>query len=191
IGEFDPEGFLTLTDCKKNLFKLSTGKYVTPEPLERQLKQSPLVEQAIVVGVQRKFCAMLIFPQLETLRRRAQAIGLEIPIEALLKHPQIMALYQSLVDEANQSLPPWSTVKRFQLLTSPPTVENGLLTPMLTVRRGKVNESFAAEIDALYGEVEGDRLNRRGEETQTHSAEPQDIPASAFPPIPVPVKVEG
>ena len=69
LGEFTPEGFLTITGSKKDLFKLSTGKYVTPQPLEEQIKQSPLVPQAVVVGMQKKFCGMLIFPDLDQLRK--------------------------------------------------------------------------------------------------------------------------
>jgi long-chain acyl-CoA synthetase len=151
LGEFTAEGFLKITGIKKDLFKLSTGKYVTPQPLEYQLKQSQLVEQAIVVGAERKFCAMLIFPNLLTLRAQADAIGIDLPTEALLKHPCILALYQTLVDEANCHLPYWSTVKRFLLINAQLTVENGLLTPTRQVRRAKMLEVFAKEIDTLYG----------------------------------------
>lgn len=189
IGEFSPDGFLKITDCKKNLFKLSTGKYVTPQPLENHLKQSSLVEQAIVVGSQRKFCAMLIFPNLENLCTQAQIMDIEGSIEELLKHPKIIALYQTLVDEANQPLPPWSTVKRFKFLTLLPTVANGMLTQTLTVRREKVNEAFATEIDALYGESDGDNWSRQDKNRERRSrrgnkAILSELPVSSYPPVP-------
>lgn len=152
IGEFTADGFLKITDLKKSQFKLSTGKYVTAQPLENKLEQSPLVTKALVVGAERKFCAMLIFPNLDTLHRQAQIMGLNLPTKGLLKHPCILALYQSLVDEANCHLPNCSTVKRFQLINATLTVENGLLAPTGEVRRVGVVEVFAKEIDALYGE---------------------------------------
>jgi len=153
IGEFSDDGFLTITDRKKNLFKLSTGEYVTPQPLESQLQQSPLIEHAIAVGTDRKFCAMLIFPNLENLRHQAKEMGLDMPIEALLTHPKIRALYQALVEEANTNLPPWSTIKHFKLINSILTVENEMLTSILKVRRLIVNEFFAADIDSMYTEA--------------------------------------
>lgn len=150
LGEFTADGFLKITGLKKSRFKLSTGKYVTAQPLESRLEQSPLVAKAIAVGSERKFCAMLIFPNLDNLRSRAQALGIDLPTEALLKHPCIIALYQALVDEANCHLPYCSTVKRFQLIDAAPTVENGMLTATQQVRRTKVAEAFAKEIDAMF-----------------------------------------
>lgn len=156
IGEFTAEGFLKITDTKKDLFKLSTGKYVMPQPLETKLQQSPLVDHAVAVGPQRKFCALLIFANLEALKAQAARMGFEdIPenVTALFNHPKIKSFYQKLVDAANQGLPHWSTAKRFRLIHAALTVENGLLTPELKVRRGRVNQVFAAEIDAIYTET--------------------------------------
>lgn len=153
IGEFSEDGFLTITDRKKNLFKLSTGKYVTPQPLESRLQQFPLIEHAIAVGANRKFCAMLIFPNLENLHSQTQNMGLDISVEALLIHPEIIALYQTLVEEANTDLPSWSTIKRFKLMNSTLTVENEMLTSILKVRHKKIHEFFVTEIDSIYAEA--------------------------------------
>ena len=158
LGEFTPEGFLTITGSKKELFKLSTGKYVTPQPLEAGVKRSPLVAQAVVVGRQQKFCGMLIFPNLEGLKEQAPAMGLHLPTPELLQQPEIIALYQTLVDEANEKLPLWSKVKQFQLVDAELTVANGLLQQNLKVNRAKVSERFATEINALYGEKTFDSL---------------------------------
>ncbi|MBW4561333.1 MAG: AMP-binding protein [Mojavia pulchra JT2-VF2] len=159
LGEFTTDGFLKITGLKKSRFKLSTGKYVTSQPIESKLKKSPLVAHAVTVGAECKFCAMLIFPHLENLRQQALSIGIDLPIEALLQHPCIVALYQALVDEANCHLPHWSTVKRFQLINANLTVENGMLTSTQEVNRATIVEVFAQEIAAIYEEK---GLQRRG-----------------------------
>jgi long-chain acyl-CoA synthetase len=150
LGTFTLEGFLRITGNKKNLFKLATGKYVTPQPLEKQVKRSPLVAQAVVVGIHKKFCGMLIFADLKQLRQQVKTLAGDLPDTELLQQPQVIALYQTLVDEANEQLPRWSKVQQFQLLNAPLTVANGLLDASLRVNRAKVNEVFAREIEALY-----------------------------------------
>jgi long-chain acyl-CoA synthetase len=150
LGEFTSDGFLKITGLKKSRFKLSTGKYVTPQPIESRLEKSPLVTKAVTIGADCKFCAMLIFPNLDNLHQQALSIGIDLPIEELLKHPCIIALYQPLVDEANCHLPHWSTVKKFRLINAKLTVENGLLTLNQEVNRSKILEVFAQEINAIY-----------------------------------------
>lgn len=153
VGEFTAEGFLKLTGYKKSLFKLSTGKYVTPEPLERHVMQSPLVDYAIAVGASQRFCAMLIFPNWRRLRAKARSLGLTQPVNTLLKEPHIQALYQDLVETANQGLPDWSKAKKFQLVDAELTVNNGLLSPKHQIQREQVQERFADVIEQLYGEA--------------------------------------
>ncbi|OUL26654.1 long-chain fatty acid--CoA ligase [Nostoc sp. T09] len=160
LGEFTSEGFLKITGLKKSRFKLSTGKYVTSQPIESKLKKSPLVAQAVTVGSECKFCAVLIFPNLENLHQQALAIGIDLPSEDLLQHPCIIALYQALIDEANCHLPHWSTVKRFQVINTELTVENGLLTPNQEVNRAKIIEVFAQKINAMY---EDNKMQRHGD----------------------------
>jgi long-chain acyl-CoA synthetase len=150
LGEFTSDGFLKITGLKKSRFKLSTGKYVTPQPIESRLEKSALITKAVTVGADRKFCAMLIFPNLDNLQQQALSIGIDLPTEELLQHPCIVALYQALVDEANCHLPHWSTVKKFRLINAKFTVENGLLTTNQQVNRAKILEVFAEEINAIY-----------------------------------------
>ncbi len=155
IGEIDEEGFLKITDRKKDLFKLSTGKYVMPQPIENQLGSEPLVDKAVVVGSDRKFCSLLIFPSEEHVRAQAEELDLDADqsFEALLAEPDIIEAFRSLVKEANQGLDSWATVKCFALLPDELTADSDLLTPTLKVRRSEVQRVYADEIDALY---EGD-----------------------------------
>jgi long-chain acyl-CoA synthetase len=151
IGEFTPEGFLKITDRKKALFKLSTGKYVIPSPLENALMEDPLIEQAVVVGNSQKFCSALIFPGIEVLRGWAEDKGLSsMSDDALLKHPDVLAKYESLVNEANQGADHWSQIKRFKLISDLMTVENELLTPTMKVKRSAVSKAYSNDIDQMY-----------------------------------------
>ena len=164
IGDFTDDGFLRITDRKKDLFKLSTGKYVMPQPIENKLSSEPLVEQAVVIGSDRKFCAALIFPTESALRSQLQSMGLDAdaPLDELLRLPEVKQLYQELVDKANEGMDHWSTVKRFALLSQPLTVESGLLTPTMKVKRPKVRDAFLDEIQALYDEAEREERAARG-----------------------------
>jgi long-chain acyl-CoA synthetase len=152
VGEFDADDFLKITDRKKDLFKLSTGKYVMPQPIENQLGSQPLVDKAVVVGSDRKFCAALIFPTEDQVRVEADERDLdaEAPLQTLLTAPEILDAFRTLVAEANEGLDHWSTVKRFALVPDELTIESGLLTPTLKVKRPQVQSTFADEIDALY-----------------------------------------
>jgi long-chain acyl-CoA synthetase len=157
LGAFADNGLLKITGLKKSLFKLSTGKYIAPQPLEARIKQSPLVKEAIVVGSERKFCAALLIPDLSALRDRAHAFGLDLPDDKLIQHPCLLALYREVIDAANCHLPYWATVKRFQLLAPDRAVANGLLITSPSEQHSELNRAeilhrFATEIDGLYGE---------------------------------------
>jgi long-chain acyl-CoA synthetase len=156
IGEFDEEGYLKITDRKKDLFKLSTGKYVMPQPIENQLGSQPIVDKAVVVGSDRKFCAALVFPTEDQVRAEAKERDLDpdASFKELLQHSDIVDVFRDLVREANEGLDHWSTVKRFALVPDELTIESGLLTPTLKVKRPEVQKTFATEIDALYYEDE-------------------------------------
>jgi long-chain acyl-CoA synthetase len=154
IGEFDEEGYLKITDRKKDLFKLSTGKYVMPQPIENQLGSRPLVDKAVVVGSDRKFCAALIFPSEDQVRVEATARDLDpdLPFKKLLEAPAIIDAFRAMVVDANEGLDHWSTVKRFALVPDELTIESGHLTPTLKVKRPAVRQTYAEEIEALYHE---------------------------------------
>lgn len=152
IGEFTKDGHLRITDRKKDLFKLSTGKYVMPQPIENRLTAHPLIEQAVVVGSDYKFPTALVFPDREKLATFARSINLDGTgdVEELLKKEAVRQRFKELVDHANEGMDPWTRVKRFRLLSRPLTPENGLLTPSMKVRRSAVQDVFKAEIDSMY-----------------------------------------
>jgi len=156
IGAFDDEGFLKVTGRKKALFKLSTGKYVMPQPIENRMSSSPLVDNAVVVGSGRRFCTALVFPTLDQVQAQADAFGLDAgqDIGDLLAEPEIVRAFQSVVTEANAGMDRWSTVKRFALIPDELTIDSHVVTPTLKIRRPQVQEAYADEIDGLY--YEGD-----------------------------------
>ena len=170
VGEMTDDGFLKLTDRKKDLFKLSTGKYVMPQPLESRMTSEPLVEQVVVVGSGYKYCTALIFPDQDVLRTFARSRGIDHtrPIEELLRNPKVVARYERIVDKANRGLDPWSTVKRFALIPEHLSVESGLLTPTMKVRRSEVRTRFADAIDALY-DADLERHETRDRPTDDHA----------------------
>lgn len=161
IGHFNDEGRLVITDRKKDLFKLSTGKYVAPQPLENALTKEKLIEQIVVFGPGRKFCAALLFPAMDAVRDMARRMELDpnLSDEQLVKHPDVVARFQRLVDSANQGRPRWETIKRFRLVVADVTVDSGLLTPTLKVKRPVVVERFGDVIEEMYREEGGDLVS--------------------------------
>jgi long-chain acyl-CoA synthetase len=154
IGEFTDDGFLRITDRKKDLFKLSTGKYVMPAPLESRLAAEPLVEQVVVIGQGEKFCAALIFPDQEVLLSTVRSRGMTTKtMQELTEHPDVVAMYRELVDRANEGLDPWSTIKHFVLVPDRLSPENGMLTPTMKVRRSRVRDRYEGVIRNLYDEA--------------------------------------
>jgi len=155
IGALDAEGYLRITDRKKELFKTSGGKYVAPQPVEQRIKQSRFVNQVVLVGAGRKFPAALIVPDWEMLRSYAQhkGLGLKEPAE-FCNHPRIIDLLQRQVDSLTEDLSRFERVKRVALLERELTIEGGELTPTLKVKRRVVDDKYKEVIDRLYAEAE-------------------------------------
>ncbi|WP_322745030.1 AMP-dependent synthetase/ligase [Leptolyngbya ectocarpi] len=144
LGKFSEDGLLTLRGCKKELFKLSTGKYVAPGPIEARLERSPLVKQALIVGPGQKFCGVLIVPGL------IESAGSMRPGEP---SGGLRSQVQTLIDQVNTGLSHWSTIKRFALVDAKAAVEDS--------REGRYR-AYAKEIESLYSETEpGRQLPRR------------------------------
>jgi long-chain acyl-CoA synthetase len=151
IGHVDPDGFLVITDRKKDLLKTSGGKYIAPQRVEAMIKSSRFVSQVVVVGNARKFPAALIVPNFELLRSYAQQKGIDYsdPSE-LLKHPRIIDLIQRQVDKFTLELARFERVKKVALIEHEMTTGGGELTPTLKPRRSFIEKKYARVIDQLY-----------------------------------------
>jgi len=157
IGEFDADGFLRITDRKKDLFKTSGGKYVAPQPIEGALRAIPLVAQAIVVGEARKYVTALLTLDADAARAFAKANGLPESLEGLAAHEKVRSHIHEHIDRINRGLERVETVKRFTLLPRDFTVENDEMTPTQKLRRRVILSRYAAQIDAMYeGDAGGD-----------------------------------
>jgi long-chain acyl-CoA synthetase len=158
IGMIDDEGYLKITDRKKELFKTSGGKYIAPSPIEQLIKGSRFVNQVVLVGNDRKFAAALIVPNFEQLASYAKSIELLINSNIdFCKHPKIVELIETEVDNLTQSLSNFEKVKKIALLENELTVETGELTPTLKVKRRVVNEKYADLIDEIYAQAEKEK----------------------------------
>lgn len=152
VGKME-DGYLFITDRKKSVFKLSTGKYIAPKTIENRLIESGYIDQAVVIGYKRKFCSALIVPSYDNVERRLKSQGKSLS-DNLSKDPAVRELIQKEVDKVNRELSPWETVKKFVLLEEPFTIESGELTPTQKVKRPVVKERYTDEIESMYGEVE-------------------------------------
>jgi len=169
IGTLTDDGFLTITDRKKDLFKLSTGKYVVPQPIENKMSASPLIEQAVVVGAGYKYATALIFPEESAVLSLADTLRVKsgAGFQQLLDEQKILAEFQKLVDRANDGVAHWSTINKFVLIPDVATIENGLLTPTLKVRRTAINSMYANRIKEMYeDEQETNDVNMQAEDDE-------------------------
>jgi long-chain acyl-CoA synthetase len=154
IGTLDEDGFLRITDRKKELFKTSGGKYIAPQPIEQMIKGSRFVNQVVLVGNGRKFPAALIVPDWEQLRSYAELKGLDARTPAgLIKHPRILDLFERQVAAHTPGLAQYEKVKRIALLENELTIDGDELTPTLKVKRRVVDEKYRDVIDRLYAEA--------------------------------------
>jgi long-chain acyl-CoA synthetase len=158
IGEFDPDGMLRITDRKKDLIVTSGGKNVAPQKIENMLIVDQYIAQAVVIGDERNFLTALIVPAVETLAQYAKEKGFALPDRAALGACQpVVELIRARVNEVNQRLAKFETIKDFRLLDHDLTQETGELTPTLKVKRKVVREKFADLIDQMYAEAKASR----------------------------------
>ena len=151
IGEIDEDGFLKITDRKKELFKTSGGKYIAPTHIEGMIRGSRFVNQAVLVGNERKFAAALIVPNFEMLESYAKHKGLDLKTPAeFCSSPLIYDLIRRQIDKHTTGLAQFETVKTFALLENEMTVEGGEMTPTLKIKRRVVDEKYKDIIDEMY-----------------------------------------
>ena len=153
IGVFENDIFLKITDRKKELFKTSGGKYVAPQPIENKCKESPFIEQFMVVGADRKFVGALIVPSFATLKGWMEDEGMTYTTNAAaVANPKVIELFTGIIAEYNTFFNHVEQVKKFALLDKEWTVESGEMTPKLSLKRKVVMENCKAAIESIYAE---------------------------------------
>jgi len=150
IGEIS-DGFLRITDRKKELFKTSGGKYVAPQVLENAMKESVYIEQIIVLGDSEKFPAALIVPEFIALKEWAGRNGVELD-EAMnwLKDQRVCKMFESEINRINTRFGGWEQVKAFRLLPRAFTIDAGEITPTLKLKRKQICSNWKSEIESIY-----------------------------------------
>ncbi len=152
IGELDDHGYLRITDRKKDLIKTSGGKYVAPQKVEGVLKAvCPYISQVVVHGEGRKYVTALITLDPEAIAAWGSGQSLNVAsAEELAGSAEVRDLIQGYVDQANAKLERWETIKRFDILTSEFTVDEGEVTPSQKIRRRAVEKKYADRLDSMY-----------------------------------------
>ena len=153
IAHIDADGFLSITDRKKELIKTSGGKFVAPQPIENRLKTNALVAHVALVGDKRKFVSAIIAPNFASLETWASHHGIHsLQRSELIAHPAVTEVYLKIVQSVNADLASFETVKRFRLVAEEWTIESGELTPSMKLKRRVITARYAALIDAIYAD---------------------------------------
>ncbi|HKM67938.1 MAG TPA: long-chain fatty acid--CoA ligase [Candidatus Acidoferrum sp.] len=155
IGKLDEDGFLWVTDRKKDLLKTSGGKFIAPQPIENSLKLHTLVGTSVVLGDRRKFASVIISPQFPLLEEWARANQVTFTSrEELVTHLKVKELYEGIVGEVNRNLARHETLKRVLLVAEEFSASDGTLTPTMKIRRRAIEQRYRQRITALYDEAE-------------------------------------
>ena len=150
IGRIDEDGFIFITDRKKDLIITAGGKNIAPQNIENLLKLDLAIEQAAVIGDKKKYLSALIVPSSEWLSNFAKEKGIAGSNEEILKDPVVIAEFEARIIKANKKLAKYETIKKFQLLSEEFSIENNMLTPTMKVRRKNVLEVYGELIDKMY-----------------------------------------
>ena len=151
IGEVDSEGFLKITDRKKEMFKTSGGKYIAPQVIENQMKQSLFIEQIMVVGENRKMPTALIQPNIEYVKQWLESKGIKTnSLEESFKESTLIQAIQNDIEEHNKNFGSWEQIKKFKLVPEEWTIEGGHLTPTMKLKRKVVKEKYSNYIEKMY-----------------------------------------
>jgi long-chain acyl-CoA synthetase len=153
IGNIDADGFLSITDRKKDLIKTSGGKFVAPQPIENKLKLSPLVAHVALVGNTRKFISAIVCPNFPALENWAREQGIQFASRSdLVRNSKVVSAYQQIVDSVNSGLAQFETVKKILVVPDDFSVDSGEITPTLKLRRRVIEQKYKQQIDTLYRE---------------------------------------
>ena len=151
IGEIDEDGFLKITDRKKEMFKTSGVKYIAPQVIENQLKQSLFIEQIMVIGSGRKMPTALIQPNLEFVLKWLDEEGINCDsLNNAVKETKLIEAFQSEIDVHNQFFGSWEQIKKFKLTPNEWTIVDGHLTPTMKLKRKVIAEKYSDLIESMY-----------------------------------------
>jgi long-chain acyl-CoA synthetase len=157
IGNLDADGFLSITDRKKDLIKTSGGKFIAPQPIENSLKHNALIAEAVVLGDKRKFPAVLIAPSFLVLEEWARANDLAFASrQELIADAKVRALYEGIVEDLNKNLARFEQLKKIVLVADEFSTENGTLTASMKMRRRVVEERYRQQIQEMYAKAEAE-----------------------------------
>lgn len=155
IARIDEDGYLSITDRKKDLIKTSGGKFIAPQPIENSLNVNQYISEAALLGDKRRFPAVLIIPAFDELENWARQHGVKFSSRReLVRSHQVQSLYQSIVDEMNQNLAQFEKLKKVLIVPDELSIADGTLTPSMKLRRRNLTERYKKEIDAIYAEGE-------------------------------------
>jgi long-chain acyl-CoA synthetase len=145
--------YLKITDRKKELFKTSGGKYVAPQPIENKLKESPFIEQVLIVGAEMKFVGALIVPAFTHLKNWCRENNIDASeLSAVIRNKQVVDLYKDIVERINPHFNHVEQVKKFELMSSEWTIETGEMTPKMSLKRKVIMEKHSGAIERIYKE---------------------------------------
>ena len=151
IGVWVDKKYLKITDRKKELFKTSGGKYVAPQPIENKFRESPYVEQILLIGDDKKFVSALIVPSFSHLKIWLNANNIPFTTnEDIIKHPEVIQMFEELVESINPAFNHVEQVKKFELLPREWSVETGEMTPKMSLKRKVIMEKYKAALDRIY-----------------------------------------
>jgi long-chain acyl-CoA synthetase len=155
IGNIDADGYLSVTDRKKELIKTSGGKFIAPQPIESSIKLNPLVGTAVIIGDKRKFACVLISPNFVSLEEWARNNNVSFSSRAeLISNDKVHTLYEEIVAAVNKNLARFETLKRIILVPDEFTSDNGALTPTMKLRRKVIEERYRKQIEEVYEQAE-------------------------------------
>jgi long-chain acyl-CoA synthetase len=155
IGHIDRDGYLSVTDRKKELIKTSGGKFIAPQPIENSLKLNPFIGTAAIIGDKRKFAFVIISPNFVLLETWAHENKIAFSSRAeLVADPKVQELYEGIAAEVNKNLARFEKLKRVLLVPDDFTADNGALTPTMKLRRRVIEERYRRQIDDLYAQAE-------------------------------------
>jgi len=155
IASIDEDGYVSITDRKKDLIKTSGGKFIAPQPIENSLKVNPFIAEAALLGDKRRFPAVLIIPAFDFLEPWAQHHGVKFSSRReLVRSHQVQSLYRDVVEEMNRNLAQYEKLKKVLIVHEELSIADGTLTPSMKLRRRNLTERYKKEIDALYADAE-------------------------------------